>query len=186
MRHVARIAVLGLALFLAVPASAQFAADVPGRPAPVEVVASPQSPTLSLNGLFNAETLKLSHSYQYGYQTGFGGDLGLGVYTTSLRWQPSARLAGRVDVGFAHGAMGSLAEAAGFSADRPVQPFLQNAELAWRPTENSLVHLQVSQTPYGSACTYAYRTGGCGYGYDSGYRSTGGDLFWREFPATEE
>ncbi|MGB0191856.1 MAG: hypothetical protein ACPF9W_12925, partial [Nocardioides sp.] len=40
-------------------------------------------------------------------------DLGLGVYTTSLRWQPSARLAGRVEVGFAHGAVGSLAGEAG-------------------------------------------------------------------------
>lgn len=193
MRLVACTAVLGLALLLADPAAAQFASDVPGRPAPVEVVASPQAPTLSLQSLFNAETVKLSHSYQYAYQTGFSGDLGLGVYTTSLRWQPSDRLAGRVDVGFAHGAMGSLAESAGFSADRPVRPFLQNAELAWRPSENSLVHLQVSQSPYGTVCTYgsAYDSR-CGHnsrygGYASGLAvRPGGDLFWRDAPEPGE
>ncbi|MEM6327575.1 MAG: hypothetical protein AAF791_10695 [Bacteroidota bacterium] len=187
MRLAVLTAVLGLSLLLAGPASAQLAADVPGRPAPVEVVASPQAPTLSLAGLFNAETLKLSHSYQYGYQTGFGGDLGLGVYTTSLRWQPSARLAGRVDVGFAHGATGSLASATGLSPDNPVRPFLQNAELAWRPTESSVVHLQISQSPYGATCRYDCTYGSRYRPYNSGLAvRTGGDLFWREFPEGEE
>ena len=185
MRLAALTAVLGLALLLADPAAAQFTADLPGPAAPVEVVSSPQAPTLSLAGLFNAETVKLSHGYQFGYQSGFGGDLGMGVYTSSLRWQPSARLAGRVDVGFAHGAFGSLADAAGFSPDRPVRPFLQNAEIGWRPTENSLIHLQVSQSPYGAVCTYAYQSGCSNSRYNGGYGSslgvnTGGDLFWRD------
>ncbi|MEM1057240.1 MAG: hypothetical protein AAGI52_17110 [Bacteroidota bacterium] len=184
MRLAALTAVLGFALLLADASAAQIASDLPGPTAPVEVVSSPQAPTLSLAGLFNAETINLSHSYQFGYQSGFGGDLGMGVYTTSLRWQPSARLAGRVDVGFAHGAFGSLADAAGFSPDRPVRPFLQNAEIGWRPTENSLIHLQVSQTPYGAACTHSYQAGCANDRYRGGYGSalgvnTGGDLFWR-------
>ncbi|MEL6615660.1 MAG: hypothetical protein AAFQ43_07980 [Bacteroidota bacterium] len=193
MRTVALTAVLGLALLLADPASAQFQADVPARPAPVEVVASPEAPSLSLRSLFNAETLSLSHSYQYGYSAGLGGDLGLGVFTTSLRWQPSARLAGRVDVGVAHGATGSLANAAGFSPDRPARLFLQNAELAYRPTQNSLIQLQVRQTPYGAACGYGgsvyapasqYGAGyGCGAsGASASFSTGGGDLFWRDFP----
>ena len=191
MRLAALTAVLGLVLFAA-PASAQLTSDLPGRAAPVEVVESPNAPTLSLANLFNAQTLDLSHGYEFGYQSGYGGDLGMGVYTSTLRWQPSARLAGRVDVGFAHGAFGSLAEQAGFDGSQNVRPFLKNLELGWRPTDNSLVRLQVSQSPYGAACTYSYR-GSCGGGYGSGYgygaygsglqlnASTGsGNLFWRD------
>lgn len=187
MRLSALTLVLGLALLLSAPASAQLAADVPGRPAPVEVVSSPQSPTLSLSGLFNSNTLKLSHGYEMSYQSSGYGDLGMGVYTTSLRWQPSARLAGRVDVGFAHGLFGSLADEMGSSVEQPVRPFLQNAELAWKPTDNSTLQLRVQQTPYGSACLYGSRySATCGGGgYASGYNSvlgvsTGGDLFWRD------
>ncbi|OZC03012.1 hypothetical protein [Rubricoccus marinus] len=187
MRTAVLTTALGLALLVAAPASAQLQANVPGRQAPVEVIASPEAPTLSLAGLFNAQTLKLSQSYQYGYQTGAYGDLGLGTYTTSLQWQPSNRLAARVDVGLAHGAVGSLANAAGFSADNPAKIYLQNAELAYRPTENSMIRLQVRQTPYGSACTYGYQ-GGCsqGYGmYGQGFglnASSGasGNLFFRD------
>ena len=193
MRLAVLTAALGLVL-LSAPASAQLTSDLPGRAAPVEVVESPNAPTLSLAGLFNAKTLDLSHGYQFGYQSGFGGDLGMGIYTTSLRWQPSARLAGRVDVGFAHGAFGSLAEQAGFDGSQNIRPFLQNAEIGWRPTENSLIHLRVSQSPYGAACTYSYR-GSCN-GYGSGYgayrsglsldASTGsGGLFWRDDLGTD-
>ena len=186
MRLAVLTTALGLALLVAAPASAQLQADVPGRPAPVEVVNSASAPTLSLSGLFNAQTLKFSQGYQYGYQTSGYGDLGLGVYTSSLRWQPSAKLAGRVDVGLAHGAVGSLASAAGFSPDRPAQVFLQNAELAYRPTANSLIHLQVRQTPYGTACGYSYR-GGCSSGLGlNASGASGGDLFWRDFGGSEQ
>jgi hypothetical protein len=187
MRSAVLTAALGLALLLAHPAAAQLQADVPGRQAPVEVLASPEAPTLSLGNLFNAQTLSLSHGYEYSYGAGAGGSLGLGVLTTSLRWQPSARLAGRVDLGLAHGATGSLAGAAGFSPDNPGRLFLRNAELAYRPTESSLIRLQVQQTPYGAACGYGGSVyGRAAYGVASGGCSsfglqaqTGGDLFWR-------
>ncbi|MEL7374176.1 MAG: hypothetical protein AAGJ36_06895 [Pseudomonadota bacterium] len=178
------VLIAALALLLAAPASAQLQADVPTRTATVEVVESAGAPTLSLAGLFNAETLKLSHSYEYGYQSSAFGDLGLGVLTTSLQWQPSARLAGRVDLGVAHGAMGSLAGAAGFSPEAPARLFLQNAELAYRPTANSVIQLQVRQTPYGSACTYGYR-GQCSQSRFSASGANSG-LFWRDFPADSE
>jgi len=180
MRTVVLTAALGFALLMSSPAQAQLQSDVPGRAAPVEVVASPEAPTLSLAGLFNAHTLKLNQSYEYGYQTSGFGDLGLGVYTTSLLWQPSSKLAGRVDLGLAHGAVGSLANAAGFSADNPARLYLRNAEIAYRPTQNSMIHLQVRQTPYGSACTYSYR-GACSQnlGYSTG-SSARSDLFWRD------
>ena len=177
MRSAVLVAALGLCL--ALPARAQIAADLPGKPAPVSITETPGS--ASLSSLFSAQTLRLSHSYEYGYSAGAGGDLGMGIYTSTLRWQPSARLAARADIGVAHAAVGSLAGAAGFGPDQPARVFLRNAELAYRPTENSLLQLRVGQTPYGRACTYS-----CGSRYGAGYggytaydQAPGGDLFWR-------
>ena len=83
---------------------------------------------------------------------GFAGSVGLGVYTTSLRWQPSARLAGRVDVGVAHSPFGdgAVQSALGFDGAGDTRVFLRNAELAYRPTENSVIHFSVQQSPYGA------------------------------------
>lgn len=187
MRSAVLTAALGLSLLLASPAAAQLQADVPGRQAPVEVLASPQAPTLSLGSLFNAQTLSLSHGYEYSYSTGAGGSLGLGVLTSSLRWQPSARLAARVDLGLAHGATGSLASAAGFSPEAPGRLFLRNAEIAYRPTDRATLRLQVQQTPYGAACGVGGSVyGRAAYGASDGCSSFGvgaqtgaSDLFWR-------
>lgn len=136
-------------LVAAVPASAQLRPDGPSRPAPVAVYENASTP--SLREYFNAETLKLSNAYSFSYGSGFGGSVGLGVFTTSLQWQPSQKLAGRVDVGVAHSPFGSdgVQSALGLSDGQP-RVFLQNAELAYRPTANTLLQLRVSQSPYGA------------------------------------
>ncbi len=166
-----------LALFLvASPASAQRTADLPGRQSPVALTDGPGTPSLSFGQLFNAETLKFSQSYEMSYSSGLGGSVGLGVYTTSLRWQPSSRLAGRLDVGVAHSPFGDagMQSALGFENGTDTRVFLRNAELAYKPTENSVIHLSVQQSPfgryaspYGSASPYRL-----GYGV-SPYSRTG-------------
>lgn len=169
---------LALAVVLAAAPRAQVAADLPGRTGPVEVLASPNAPSFSLANLFSAESISIGHSYEVGYASGAFGDYGSGIYTTSLRWQPSARFAARADIGLEHAAFGSLAGAAGFSAERPARLFLRNAEVAYRPTDNSLIQLNVSQSPYGRACTYS-----CGYGGRTQYGArvgADGGLFWRD------
>ena len=181
LSRVLRVAAFALAVSISsvLPAHAQLRADLPGEPAPVAVHGTPQ--ISGLGSLFNARTLRLNHGYEFSYSS-FGGDgLGLGIYTTSLGWQPSERLAARVDVGVAHSPFGSsrAQQALGFSQEAPARVFLQNAEIAYRPTENSVLQLQVRQSPYGS---YASP-----YGYGSTYGSTfqtryGGsdELFWRD------
>lgn len=159
-----------LALFVvASPAEAQRAADLPGRQAPVALTDGPASAGLRLGQLFNAETLDLSHSYELSYGGGYGGSVGLGVFTSTLRWQPSSRLAGRVDVGVAHSPFGSagVQSALGFESGTDTRVFLRNAELAYRPTASSVLHLQVQQSPYGGyASPYGYANPyGYGYGY---------------------
>lgn len=161
------VLILLLIVFIAAaPAYAQRRADLPGTPAAVVLADSGQP--LSLSGLFNSQTLRIGHSYEFSY-SGFGGsNLGLGVYTTSLQWQPSSRLAARVDVGVAHSPFGSddVRQALGFDQDTPARLFLRNAEIAYRPTENSVLRLQVQQNPAGSyGYGYAPYASPYGYGY---------------------
>ena len=171
----ALLAVLAVALVVAVPASAQRTADLPGRQAPVALTDAGGG--LSLGKLFNAETVRLGHSYELSYGAGPGGGVGLGVYTSSLRWQPSTKLAGRVDVGVAHSPFGSsgVQSALGFEGGDDVRVFLRNAELAYRPTEGMTLQLRVQQSPYGAyAAPFGYGPG-LGYApYGSGaYGRTG-------------
>ena len=160
----AALALLLAAALAAAPADAQRTADLPGRQAPVALSDGAASPGLSLGQLFNAETVKFSQSYELSYSSGLGGGVGLGVYTTSLRWQPSARLAGRVDVGVAHSPFGdgAVQSALGFDGAGDTRVFLRGAELAYRPTENATIHLSFRQSPYGA---YASPYGYGGYGY---------------------
>ena len=189
--------VLLIVLITSAPAYAQLRTDLPGAPPPV-VLTDSQRP-LTLSGLFNAQTLKIGHSYEFSYTGSAGSSLGLGIYTTSLQWQPSSKLAARVDVGVAHSPFGSanVQQALGFDQNTPAQVFLRNAEIAYRPTENSVLSLQIRQnpmgaygrSPYGYYAT-PYGTGGYGYGgygYAPGYGTSvharyGSDsdaLFWR-------
>ncbi|HEX8384629.1 MAG TPA: hypothetical protein VF576_00515 [Rubricoccaceae bacterium] len=187
MRPTAYALVLFVA-FLAAPARAQFRDETSARPAAVAVYDTPSVPGgLNLGRLFNAQTLQLSHQAEFSTTTGGAGTLGLGVYTTSLQWQPSARLAGRVDVAVAKNLFSSGALGNAYGADESPQLYLRNAELAYRPTANSVLHLSIQQSPYGTyASPYGYADPfGNGYsGNQTGFRasvgSAGADrLFFR-------
>ena len=185
-----RTLALALLLAVALPVRAQRAADVPGRQAPVALSETPGA--LSLGTLFNAQTLDFSQSVEASYGSGYGGSLGMGMYTASLRWQPSARLAARVDVSAARTLFDSGRLDASFGTPgQDTRVFLRNAELAYRPTENSVIHLQISQSPYGSYAapygqSYGLGRGGLGYGQNGFGQSArlriGGadDLFFRD------
>lgn len=174
----AALALLLAFFVVAAPAQAQRTSDLPGRQAPVALTDGPGTPGLSLGQLFNGETVKFSQSYEMSYSSGIGGNVGLGVYTSSLRWQPSDRLAGRVDVGVAHSPFGDagVQSALGFDGAGDTRVFLRNAELAYRPTENSVIHFSVQQSPYGAYASPfgygGYGAGGYGYGL-SPYGRTG-------------
>lgn len=180
---------LALALVVvlaAAPAEAQFRGDAP-RPAPVAVGSAPG---LSLGSLFNAQTLQLSHSAELSTTSSTAGTVGLAVYTSSLQWQPSARVAGRVELAVAHSPFSSGALRTGLGLDeQPTRVFLRNAELAVRPTANSVLHFSVQQSPYGRFAS-PYGMSGLGlspFGRDGGLHSraafgtSGSDrLFFRD------
>lgn len=181
------IVILALVLLTAAPVDAQLRAELPPRVAPAAVYTQP-SPGLSLGNLFNSETLKFSHGYEFSYNS-FGGEgIGIGVYSTSMRWQPTDRLAARVDVGLAHSPFGSsmMQQQLGFSQDQPARVFLQNASIAYRPTENSVLTLSFSQSPYGGyfapfGMTPLGPHGGTSF--RAGVAPAGHDaMFWRNSP----
>ncbi len=189
MPSAGRLAALAFFLaFAAAPARAQFR-TAPTRPAPVAVVADAAAPGgLNLGRLFNAQTLQFSQQAEFSTTTGGYGTLGLGTYTTSVQWQPSARLAGRVDVAVAKSLFSS--GALGGAADDSARLYLRNAEIAYRPTANSVLQLSFQQSPYGTyASPYGYgsRYDAFGYGSRSGFNASVGtsgadQLFFRDGP----
>ena len=168
MSLIPRTLALALLLAFALPVRAQRTADLPGRQAPVALSETPGG--LSLGTLFNAETLDFSQSLEASYGSGYGGSVGMGMYTASLRWQPSARLAGRVDVSAARTLFNAngIGNGLGLEPGQDTRVFIRNAELAYKPTENSVIHLQFSQSPYGTyAAPFGAAPYGAGYGLDA-------------------
>ena len=183
--------VLLVALFAA-PAQAQLRGTGTGRPAAVAIYDAPGAVgALNLGRLFNAQTLHFSQQAEFSTTTGAGGALGLGIYTASVQWQPSARLAGRVDMAVAKNLFASGAVGGAFGPSDAPQVYLRNAEIAYRPTANTVLHLSLQQSPYGSyASPYGSASGYGGrdpFGTRSGFNarvgSAGADrLFFRDAP----
>lgn len=187
MRTLLPLAVLIVALFLAAPAQAQLRAEAPQRIAPVAVYESNASTGLGLQNLFNAETMRLSHSYEFSTGSVGGDVMSLGVLSTTVGWQPTDRLAARVSVGVAHSPFGTdrMQSAMGFSQDQPARVFIQDATLAYRPTENSVLTFSFSQSPYGNYAS-PFGHGYAPYGHSpfqqARFRAASANhdaLFWR-------
>ena len=108
------------------------------------------------------------------------------MYTNTMSWQFSDKLAARVDISAAYSPF-SGGDLAGLEGQQKPQVFLRNAEIAWRPTENVQLHVQIRQSPYGRyASPYGYYSP---YGYSSfqrgsfmnaTYGSSPDRLFWRD------
>jgi len=165
MRRFALISTLVLVLGLSVPVRAQLRSQVTATShAPVRVFE--QGSRFLLNKLFNPAYFKMGHSYELSYGSYGGRGLMTGVYTNSLMWQFSDKLAARVDIGFMHTPLGTGAFKQQFGGrDFAGKIFLRNAEIAYRPKENVFLHFSFRQSPYGR---YASP-----YGYDDRYASWG-------------
>ncbi len=180
------ILLLAAVLFLSVPAQAQLRANLPDGNATAAVYQTQTG--FSLRSLINPDHFKIGQSYEMSFSSFGGQSLGLGVYTTSLRYQPNDKLAARVDVGVAHSPFGSdgVQESLGFTSDSPAKVYLRNAQVAYRPTENSMISLQIQQSPFGSyASPYGYGGYNPYYGSSAQMRvgsSDFDDLFWRSSP----
>lgn len=141
----------------------------------------------SLNRFFTPEHFRMSHTFE-ATSSSFGGGSSMAMYTNSMQWQFSSKLAARLDIAAASQLGGDqrLAQALGQNSN---QVFVRNAELAYRPTENIQLHLSMRRSPYGSYMS-PYGMYGSRYGaYDNWNQSSsfradfgpsGRDLFFND------
>lgn len=178
------VSVLWLVIFLAAvsPAQAQLRNSESTQQSPVRIFDGGQT-AMTLNKLFSPQHFRMSHTYEF--STGsFGGNSGsLGMYTNTMMWQFNEKLAARVDLSYAHEPFGgNLLSNSGGQGVGGGQFFLRNAELAYKPSENVMLHFSVRQSPYGAYMNpYGYygHYGHYGYGsYHSRFSSRTEDLFW--------
>lgn len=166
MRKTLLLVGLMVMLGLAAPAQAQLRENVPAavQRAPMRLYSMGSG--FSLNDLFSAEHFRMQHTYEMSMGTIGGYSYSLGVYTNSMLWQFSDKLAARVDIGVAHSPFGGS-----LGIERRPQIFLRNAEVAYRPRENMLLQFSVRQSPYGYYLSP--------YGYYP-FRPYGASLFWND------
>ncbi len=182
MRHALSILCLVLMLGIAFPAQAQLRRDVHSQSAPARLY---DQGGFSLNKFFDPAHFRMSHSLEFTAGSFGGQSSSLAMYTNTMMFQFSSKLAGRVDMALAYSPTGNVGSVTGSNQGRL---FLRNAELAYRPTKNMQLHLSVRQSPYGYyASPYGY--GGYGgyspYGgryssFQAGFGADDRDLFWND------
>lgn len=137
------------------PASAQLRTDAVSSQASVKLY-DQGGAGFSLNRFFDPQHFKMSHSFELSSSSFGGYGSSLGMYTNSMMWQFSSRLAARVDLSMAYSPTASM-PGASMTGGGDTRVFLRNAEISFRPKENMLLHFSVRQNPYGYyASPYGY------------------------------
>jgi hypothetical protein len=175
MRTALPIFCLVLTLSLAAPAEAQFRKTAEqNRSVQTQLYDSGSAATNALQSLFGAEHFRMSHSYQASFSSFGGSTASMGMYTNSMMWQFNSDWAARMDVSVAH----PFAQGSAFG-NQEARVFLRNAEVAYKPSENFQVRMQVRQSPYGRYRS-PYGAFGGARGYSGGAMMTPTrDLFWK-------
>jgi len=168
------IAVLTLLSVVALPTAAQFRDAVPpARPAASLYQASGLLGKV-MDRVFNPSVFSMSHGIEMSTGSFGGQGYSMGMYTNTMQWQFSEKLAMRADVAVAYSPQNRVASALGIERNTP-RVFLRNAEIDWRPNKRWHFNIQVRQDPYAYRNPYAF--GPYGYGHRYGYAR---DPFWHD------
>jgi len=190
MRQSLFAACLIVLLGVTAPAQAQLRSDAALHDAKVRLYDFGK-PGFSLNSLFDPSHFRMRHSLEFSAGSYGGAASSMGMYTNSMMWQFSQRLAARLDVSMAYSPY-SDERLQGLTGGNNGRVFVRNAEIAYRPSENTRIHFSFQQSPYGyyaSPYGYGYGRGGIGrvgYGTWSGslfearYGSSDQDMFWND------
>ena len=169
MRVTVSLLCLVAVLCLAQPAEAQLRETALTGPSPTQLYDTGSS---FFSKLFDAEHFRMSHTYEMSMSSFGNRSASMGMYTNTMMWQFNSAWAARVDVGVMQPFSGDM------YGDQSPRVMLRNAEVAYRPSENTEIRFQFQQSPYGSyASPYgAYRP----YGHRSAFApQSSSHLFWR-------
>jgi len=97
-----------------------------------------------LFGWFDPSKLVMHQSYSLSYMTSGGHNLSLGMYTNSLSYRFSDPLSVRFDVSLMHSPYNNLGSRLGSDL---TGIYLTNAQLDYRPSDNTLFRVQFRQLP---------------------------------------
>ncbi len=107
---------------------------------------SDSSPLSYLFGWFNPDKFFMRHSFDMSY-TSFGGQgLSLGTYTNSMMYQFADNFNAKAEIAFSFSPYNSIAQ---FNKSDFSKVYLKNAELNYKPSDNTSISLSFRQMPYG-------------------------------------
>lgn len=179
MRQTLVMCAVLLALAVASPANAQLRTDARAQ----SQLAMPRLSDAGgvLGTLFSPNTFRMAHSYTFSAGSMGGQGYSMGLYTNSMMFQFSPKLAARVDVGVAHSPFGNGLPGMRMDGQgNNLNVFLQNAEIAYRPNDSFQMHFSVRQSPFGGYMSPFGVMGSNPFGSSYQTRISYGpdDLFW--------
>jgi len=161
-----------LLMSLSDPVHAQYRKDAHVDTAPVEVYDSEQMvEPFSFRSMFSRDRFDIRHSYSLSTSSFGGQGLTTGAFTSSVLWRMSNKLYARADVSLLHTPFGTGDFSQSLGSNSLSGVYLENAEIMYRPSENTSLHLSFHQRP-GGVLGYANGYGnGYGYGRPYGYNN---------------
>lgn len=167
---------LVLTLSLVTPAEAQFRETAErNQSVRTQLYDAGSAATNAFKTLFGADHFRMGHSYEASFSSFGGQTSSMGTYTNSMMWQFNSDWAARMDVSMSHPFTAGQDNA--FGSQRP-RVFLRNAEVAYKPSDQFQVRMQVQQSPHGRYMRPYGMRGGYG-GVSSAFTPTS-DLFWKK------
>ncbi len=158
---------------LSSPADAQFRERVPSEFPQTRLYSPSGKIGAVLNSIFNPSVFQMSHSIEMSAGSFGGTGYSMGMYTNTMSWQFSPKLAARMDIAVAYSPQSQMSHNSGFAHQSP-RVFLRNAEVAWKPSDRFQLNVQIRQNPY----PYHGMMGYGPYGYGYRHRGVHGRNFW--------
>ena len=149
---------------MAVPAEAQFREAVPARNSSSQLYQASGAIGKVISKIFNPSVFSMSHGIEMSAGSFGGYGYSMGMYTNTMAWQFSDKLAMRADVAVAYSPQSKAMTAMGFDRSGP-RVFLRNAEIAWKPSEKVRINIHVQQNPYAFRNPYMMNPYGGYYGF---------------------
>ncbi len=107
---------------------------------------SDSSPLSYLFGWFNPDKFTMRHTFDMSYTTFSGQGLSLGTYTNTMRYEFADNLNARADIAFSFSPYNSIAQ---FNKSDFSKVYLKNAEVNYKPWDNTTLSISYQQHPYG-------------------------------------